>query len=62
VNLSKLKWVAVAALLALAAATGVYFTQDHWVPVVDKMNAEPTKPEPVKAGPTKAEPRPPSKR
>jgi serine/threonine-protein kinase len=39
--LARLKWMAVAALLALAAATGVYLTQDYWVPVVEqKMKAE----------------------
>ncbi|WP_422724023.1 serine/threonine-protein kinase [Hyalangium rubrum] len=31
-----LKWVVVAALLALATATGVYFTQDLWAPTVEK--------------------------
>jgi serine/threonine-protein kinase len=60
-GLAKLKWVAVAALLALGAATGVYFTQDHWVPVVDKMKAEPVKPGPPKAEPPKAEPRSPKR-
>jgi serine/threonine-protein kinase len=59
-GLAKLKWVAAAALLALGAATGVYFTQDYWVPHVDKMKAEPTKAEPTKAESTKAPQRPPA--
>jgi serine/threonine protein kinase len=47
-GMAKLKWIAVAALAALAAATGVYFTQDLWVPVVEqKMKKEqPAQPAP----------------
>jgi eukaryotic-like serine/threonine-protein kinase len=29
-------------LLSLATAGGVYFTQDQWVPLVQKKGAEPT--------------------
>jgi serine/threonine-protein kinase len=35
-GLGRFKWVAVAAVLALGAATGVYFTQDLWAPVVEQ--------------------------
>jgi serine/threonine protein kinase len=32
----KLKWVVAVVLLSLATATGVYITQEQWVPVVEK--------------------------
>jgi serine/threonine-protein kinase len=40
-GLGKLKWIAVAAAAALAAATGVYFTQDYWAPAVEQKIKEP---------------------
>jgi serine/threonine-protein kinase len=37
---AKLKWVVGVVLLSLVTALGVYFTQDHWVPLVQKKGAE----------------------
>jgi serine/threonine-protein kinase len=45
----KLKWVAAVVLLSLATAAGVYLTQDHWVPLVQKKGAEPPAPAPAPA-------------
>lgn len=39
---AKLKWIAAVVLLSLATAGGVYFTQDSWVPLVQKKGSEPT--------------------
>nr|WP_263452515.1 serine/threonine-protein kinase [Hyalangium gracile] len=37
---AKLKWVVGVVLLSLATASGVYFSQDAWVPLVQKKGAE----------------------
>jgi serine/threonine-protein kinase len=42
----KLKWVVAVVLLSLATATGVYFTQDRWAPVVEE-KIQPEKPAPT---------------
>ena len=38
---AKLKWIVGVVLLSLATASGVYLTQDRWVPLVQKKGAEP---------------------
>jgi serine/threonine-protein kinase len=46
-NVGKLKWVAAVVLLSLATATGVYLTQDKWVPMVEKKGTDQPAPTPA---------------